>query len=106
MEPSHPDSGELLLYTICPHRLYMQKKSSVAIPTGIGRNTLLRLPPGLNAFGTKISGAVLTTLRLMVSRSKHPSAVYALNWYEKFSSSMATGLAMSFRLRCKGGCHS
>ena len=40
------------------------------MPTGIGLKKLFCASPGVNAFGTKISGAVLNTFMRMVSNAK------------------------------------
>jgi len=51
------------------------------MPTGIGRNKELRAVPGVNAFGTKISGLVLKTFTVIDPSPVQPKGVVAFTVY-------------------------
>src|SRR5579863_507349 len=51
------------------------------MPTGIGRNIVFTVPPGVNAFGTNMSGLVLKTFTVMYPTPVHPNAVVAVTAY-------------------------
>src|ERR1700722_3696787 len=88
-----------------PLRLYTRKYSIFEMPTGMGRKILLALFPGVKALGTKISGAVVNTLMLIVSKAKHPSSVKVFITYVWFWFNNALGSWISLRSRPKSGYH-
>src|ERR1700722_19848909 len=68
------------------------------MPTGMGRKIVLVAPPGVNAFGTKISGGVLNTFTRTFPTPVHPYLEVAVTKYRIESipvEKVATGSAIS-----------